>query len=159
MPEEIERKFLVVNENWRTQKAGVFYQQGYIHAQKNCSVRVRAVDGKGYLAVKGETHGSVRDEFEYEIPVEDANELLQNFCIKPLIKKKRYKIKYSGLVWEVDAFEGENKGLLIAEVELSNKNQRIKRPNWVGEEVTGNPKYYNVNLVKNPFLKWAKNKE
>ena len=76
-----------------------------------------------------------------------------------MIKKKRYKIKYSGLVWEVDEFEGENKGLLIAEVELSNKDQKIKMPDWVGEEVTGNPKYYNLNLVKNPFLKWAKNKD
>lgn len=159
MPKEIERKFLVVNESWRMQNEGVLYQQGYLYAEKSHSVRIRTANGRGFLAIKGETHGSFRDEFEYEIPFEDADKLLQNFCKKPLIEKKRYTIEYEGLIWEVDEFGGENNGLVVAEVELSNENQKVKMPDWVGKEVTGNPKYYNVNLVENPFAKWGKNKE
>lgn len=159
MAKEIERKFLINGKTWEKRDAGIFYRQGYLSTERNRSVRIRAGEGKGYLTIKGETHGSVRDEFEYEIPFEDANELLRNFCRKPLIEKRRYKIKYGGLTWEVDEFEGENKGLILAEVELTAEDQRIELPPWIGKEVTGDAKYYNVNLVKNPFSKWNKNKE
>ncbi len=159
MPKEIERKFLVTGEAWRKQNRGVFYRQGYLSAEKDCSVRIRIGGGKGYLTIKGETQGAVRDEFEYEIPFEDAEELLKNFCKKPLIEKRRYEVRFGGLNWEIDEFEGENKGLILAEVELKNENEEIDLPEWIGKEVTGDPKYYNVNLVKHPFLKWDKHKD
>lgn len=159
MPKEIERKFLVIGEDWRGKNAGIFYRQGYLSTQRDCSVRIRAGEGKGYLTIKGETHGAVRDEFEYEIPIEDANELLSKFCRHPLIEKKRYEIQHKGLGWEIDEFTGENEGLVVAEVELADENEKIDLPEWIGEEVTGDPKYYNVNLVKHPFSKWRKTKE
>jgi adenylate cyclase len=159
MAQEIERKFLVIGKNWRGQNRGIFYRQGYLTRERNCSIRVRAGGGKGYLTVKGETHGAVRDEFEYEIPVEDANELLGKYCQRPLIEKWRYEIEIGELTWEVDEFESENTGLILAEVELTFKDQEIELPDWIGEEVTGDARYYNVNLVENPFSKWNKTKE
>jgi CYTH domain-containing protein len=154
MAKEIECKFLVTGEEWREKSKGIFYRQGYLSTDVSSSVRIRTVAEKGYLTIKGKTHGAVREEFEYEIPVEDANRLLDNFCKKPLIVKRRYKINFGGLIWEVDEFEGENTGLTIAEVELENENEKIELPDWIGKEVTGDPKYYNVNLVRNPFSKW-----
>lgn len=160
MPREIERKFLVKGEEWRKGNAGISYRQGYLISELNCTVRIRTVgEEKGYLAIKGKTVGAVREEFEYEIPVEDANKLLDHFCTKPLIEKRRYKIPFRGLLWEVDEFEGENKGLVLAEVELREENEKIELPDWIGEEVTGDSKYYNVNLVTHPFCEWNKEKE
>ena len=159
MPKEIERKFLVIGEDWRKQITGIFYRQGYLFAEAKCTIRIRAGGGKGYLTIKGETHGAVRDEFEYEVPIKDANKLLAKFCNSPLIEKRRYKVKSGELVWEIDEFEGENKGLILAEAELTSEDQEIELPDWIGKEVTGDPKYYNVNLVKNPYSKWNKHKE
>jgi CYTH domain-containing protein len=159
MPKEIERKFLVTGEEWRDKNQGVFYRQGYLSTEKDCLVRIRTGGGKGYLTLKGETQGAVRDEFEYEIPFDDAQELLQNFCMHPLIEKRRYMINFGGLTWEIDEFESENEGLILAEVELTFEDEKIDFPDWIGKEVTGDPKYYNVNLVRNPFSKWNKYKE
>lgn len=152
MTEEIERKFLVKEGSWRDEK-GVEYRQGYLNSTKERVVRVRTVGDKGYLTVKGLTIGASRLEFEYEIPRRDADEMLE-ICEKPLIEKIRYKVKVGNLVWEIDVFGGENHGLIIAEVELESEDQQFIKPDWIGKEVTGNPRYFNSNLIKNPYTRW-----
>jgi CYTH domain-containing protein len=154
MGTEIERKFLVTENSWRSLAAGVKYRQGYLNSAKERTVRVRTIDDKGFLTIKGITTGASRAEYEYEIPVGDADALLDDLCEKPLIEKNRYKIDFEGFVWEVDEFFGENKGLIVAEVELESEDQAFEKPGWIGEEVTGDPKYFNSNLINNPYLKW-----
>jgi CYTH domain-containing protein len=112
------------------------------------------VGDQGYLTIKGPTVDYSRAEFEYPIPVEDALDMLSSLCQPPLIEKTRYRIELSGLIWEVDEFAGENQGLIIAEVELTDANQAIAFPNWIGAEVSDDPRYYNSNLIKHPFRKW-----
>jgi len=152
MAEEIERKFLVKKEIWRNQE-GRAYRQGYLNSAKERIVRVRTIDDKGYLTVKGLTVGATRLEFEYEIPRRDAEAML-DICEKPLIEKTRYTMAAGGFVWEVDVFGGENQGLIVAEVELESEDQAFPRPDWVGDEVTGDPRYFNSNLIKSPYTKW-----
>jgi CYTH domain-containing protein len=154
MPVEIERKFLVTGDGWRGAGAGTRYRQGYLSLQAGASVRVRASRDTAYLTIKGETSGVSRAEYEYPIPLAHADELLDTLCIKPVIEKTRYRIEHRGLVWDVDEFAGENAGLVIAEVELESEEQAIELPEWVGDEVTGDPRYYNVSLVTNPYSKW-----
>ena len=154
MGTEIERKFLVTENSWRSLAAGVKYRQGYLNSAKERTVRVRTIDDKGFLTIKGITTGASRAEYEYEIPVGDADALLDDLCEKPLIEKNRYKINFEGFVWEVDEFFGENQGLIVAEVELESEDQAFEKPGWIGEEVTGDPKYFNSNLINNPYLKW-----
>ncbi|KAF3884327.1 MULTISPECIES: CYTH domain-containing protein [Nostocales] len=154
MAREIERKFLVKGNSWRNQGTGSAYRQGYIATQKGATVRVRIVGERGYLTIKGPTVNYSRAEFEYSIPFEDAQEMLDTLCQRPLIEKIRYKVEWGGLIWEIDEFEGVNKGLILAEVELSDEKQQIELPVWIGEEVSDNPKYFNSNLVKDPFLQW-----
>ena len=151
---EIERKFLVKGNAWRELGLGKVYRQGYIHAEKSKTVRVRIIDTQGYLTIKGASIGTARQEFEYPIPLEDAQEMLDELCDTPLIEKKRYKIPFAGLVWEVDEFFGENQGLIMAEVELTDINQEITIPDWIGEEVSHDPRYFNSNLAKNPYRQW-----
>ncbi|MFC1858280.1 CYTH domain-containing protein [Thermodesulfobacteriota bacterium] len=150
---EIERKFLVKEGAWRNEK-GTDYRQGYLNSAKERTVRVRIIDVKGYLTVKGISRGAVRVEYEYEIPVAEAEAMLDDLCEKPLIEKMRYKIELKGLVWEVDEFFGENQGLLVAEVELESEDQTFVKPEWVGEEVTSDSKYFNANLIHHPYSKW-----
>jgi len=150
---EIERKFLVEEGVWRNVQ-GTKYRQGYLNSFKERTVRVRIIDDKGYLTVKGLSRGAVRVEYEYEIPGADAEAMLNDLCEKPLIEKMRYKIEFQGLLWEVDEFFGENQGLLIAEVELESEDQTFIKPEWVGEEVTDDPKYFNANLIHHPYSKW-----
>ncbi|MGD9181426.1 MAG: CYTH domain-containing protein [Desulfobacterales bacterium] len=152
MAKEIERKFLVKEGSWRNQK-GTRYRQGYLNSVKERVVRVRTIDDKGYLTVKGLTVGASRLEFEYEIPRQDADQLLE-ICEKPLIEKTRYNVVEGEFVWEIDEFFGENQGLIVAEVELESEDQEFPRPAWVGEEVTGDPRYFNSNLIKNPYKMW-----
>ncbi|RKY57711.1 MAG: adenylate cyclase [Candidatus Neomarinimicrobiota bacterium] len=151
---ETERKFLVIGDAWRKSAKGIKYRQGYLSSVKERVVRVRTIDDKGYLTIKGITTGATRMEFEYDIPTEDANRLLDEICEKPLIEKNRYVIKQGNLKWEVDEFFGENDGLILAEIELESENQQFTIPEWIGEEVTGDPRYYNSNLIKNPYRKW-----
>ena len=151
MSEEIERKFLVRVDDWRTRGVGMPYRQGYLSTTPERSVRVRLVRDKGYLTIKGITVGARRAEYEYEIPADEAGELLDNLCEHPLIEKTRYRIEYQGLTWEVDEFDGDNAGLIVAEVELEKEDQAVVLPDWIGEEVTGDPRYYNACLVSNPF--------
>jgi len=152
MAKEIERKFLIKNDAWRNVR-GIKYRQGYLSSVKERTVRVRTTEEKGYLTIKGIAVGATRMEFEYEIPRKDADRLLE-ICEQPLIEKNRYTIEYGGFVWEVDEFFGENSGLIIAEIELTSEDQEFPRPDWVGEEVTGDPRYFNSNLIKNPFTAW-----
>jgi len=153
MGTEIERKFLVKEGPWR-EAAAETYRQGYLSTVKEKTVRVRTINDKGYLTVKGITVGASRLEFEYEIPVADAGELLDNLCEKPLIEKQRYKLDHGGLTWEIDVFFGDNEGLIVAEVELQSEDQVFERPDWVADEVTSDPRYYNANLISNPYSKW-----
>ena len=155
MGKEIERKFLVKGDRWRSLGKGVLYRQGYIPTSGKQTVRVRIIGDTGYLTIKGATVGHSRLEFEYPIPLQDAQEMLENLCSHPLIEKKRYKIPQGDLIWEVDEFRGENEGLIIAEVELQTENQAITLPDWIDREVT-DPKYYNANLAKVPYSQWKK---
>jgi len=154
MGKEIEKKFLISGDAWRELGEGVLYRQGYLSTVKERTVRVRTIGKKGYLTIKGLTVGATRLEYEYEISVSDSNEMLDELCEKPIIEKNRYKIEFGGLIWEVDEFFGENEGLIYAEVELTSEDQEFEKPEWIGEEVTGDPRYFNSNLIKNPFTKW-----
>lgn len=155
MSKEIERKFLVNSDDWRALVDGHYYCQGYVPTQGKQTVRVRIIENQAYLTLKGPTVGISRSEFEYEIPAADAQTILAELCQKPFIEKYRYRIPDGEVVWEVDEFLGENRGLILAEVELTHAEQVINLPIWIGEEVTGDPRYYNSNLVKNPFQHWG----
>lgn len=154
MAKEIELKFLVEGDSWRSHDHGTRYRQGYLSTVKERTVRVRAAGEKGFITVKGINVGSVRSEYEYEIPLADANEILDQLCERPLIEKTRYRIPFDDLTWEVDEFDGENRGLITAEVELTDENQPVRLPEWAGPEVTADPRYFNSNLVAHPFSKW-----
>lgn len=153
MGREIERKFLVKGNSWRNGTAGLSVRQGYLSTVKERVVRIRTEGNKGYVTIKGITEFISRAEYEYEIPFGDAVEILDRLCARPLIEKTRYEIEFGGLVWEVDEFSGDNTGLVLAEVELSHAHQTVKQPPWIGEEVSGDPRYYNVNLVDHPYGK------
>lgn len=155
MPREIERKYLVVGEGWReTAGAGVSYRQGYLSLDPDRSVRVRLAGGKAFLTIKGRSEGAGRDEFEYSIPPEDAGHMLQQLCLQPVIEKKRFRLPAGSLTWEIDEFGGENQGLIVAEIEIPNDEHSIPKPDWVGREVTGDPRYYNLHLVGHPYSQW-----
>ncbi len=156
MAQEIEKKFLIKNDSWRSLGTGKEYCQGYLSSEKGRTVRIRTIGDRGILTIKGASEGDSRLEFEYDIPLEDAKEMLEKLCQKPLIKKTRYKIPYAQFIWEVDEFEGENKGLIFAEIELQFSGQPFEIPEWIGEEVTGDQRYYNANLVNNPYSSWNK---
>jgi adenylate cyclase len=154
MAKEIEKKFLVKGDQWRDHAEGTIYRQGYLSTEKERVVRVRTIGNTGYLTIKGITVGASRLEYEYEISVSDSNEMLDQLCLKPLIEKKRYKLEYANLLWEIDEFFGDNQGLIIAEVELEEEDQKISLPPWIGEEVTSDPRYFNSNLTKLPYTQW-----
>lgn len=154
MGQEIERKFLVKGNSWRT-GPGMRIRQGYLRNEISGVVRVRTKGKRGYLTIKGSTTGITRLEFEYEIPFEDADQILDTLCVKPLIEKIRYEVHEGGFIWEIDEFEGENAGLVVAEIELQEEDQGFPYPEWLGREVTDEPRYQNSNLVKYPYWKWG----
>ena len=151
---EIEKKFLLSGEQWRELASGTSYRQGYLNSAKERTVRVRTIAERGYLTIKGISVGATRSEYEYEIPQADADKLLDDLCEKPLIEKNRYKIEHGGFTWEVDEFFGENEGLVVAEIELDSEDQSFEKPAWIGEEVTGDPRYFNSSLIKTPYSQW-----
>jgi len=151
---EIERKFLVANDGWKKDAVGVPYRQGYLSTYPDATVRVRLAGDKGYLTIKGKTVGLARAEFEYPIPQEDSVEMLDRLCQKPLIEKTRYRVSFGGRVWEVDEFFGENAGLVMAEVELDDADAEVALPPWAGREVSGDSRYQNSNLARNPYKNW-----
>lgn len=154
MGKEIERKFLIKGDAWRAMAQGTHYRQGYLNSIKERTVRVRTVGDKAFLTIKGITVGATRAEYEYEIPFTDCNFLLDNLAEKPIIDKKRYKIPQGKFTWEVDEFFGDNQGLIVAEIELESEDEAFAKPDWIGDEVTGDPRYFNSNLIKHPFTKW-----
>ena len=154
MAQEIERKFLITGEAWRELANGTTYRQGYLSTVKERTVRVRTIDDKGFLTIKGITVGATRAEYEYEIPASDANEMLDDLCEQPIIEKNRFKVPLDGLIWEIDEFDGVNAGLIVAEVELESENQEFTKPEWIGEEVSNDPRYFNSNLIANPYTTW-----
>lgn len=151
---EIERKFLVNRKLLEPHlNEGTFYEQGYLPRKNSATVRVRIAGSTGFITIKGRVEGISRSEFEYEIPQEDAREMLDLFC-KATIIKKRYLIPHGVHTFEVDIFEGENSGLIVAEVELSSESEVVELPEWISEEVTGDVRYYNSQLLKNPISSW-----
>ncbi len=155
MSEEIERKFLIINDNWKKLPLkSSDYIQGYLSTNEKCSIRVRIAGDNATLNVKSATLGIYRSEYDYPIPLEDAREMLDKLCIHPLIEKTRYKIYLDKHTWEIDVFSGENDGLIVAEVELESVDEDFVKPDWVGEEVSDDPRYYNVCLVENPYKNW-----
>jgi adenylate cyclase len=151
---EIERKFLVINDSWRKNTTRKYYKQGYLSRHPERTIRIRIAEEKAFLTVKGKTVGATRAEFEYIIPIGEAQMMLDNLCEKPLIEKYRYTLVHQGFVWEVDEFLGENEGLTIAEIELPSEDTPFDLPMWVGEDVTHDARYYNSNLSENPYQQW-----
>jgi len=150
---EIERKFLVEGNDWRN-KPGTLFRQGYLNRDKERTVRVRIAGEQAYLTIKGISIGASRAEFEYEIPVTDAEQLLL-LCDGPLIEKTRYLVPHAGMVWEVDEFHGANHGLVVAEIELQSEDQQFDKPSWAGQEVTDDKRYFNSSLAGYPYNTWV----
>ena len=153
MGKEIERKFLVVGNQFKKLAKGIFYRQGFLCLENDNTVRIRIIEKNAFLTIKSKTRGISRLEFEYEIPFDEANEMLEKLCGKQ-IEKLRYTIELKGFMWEIDEFLGENKGLVIAEIELESEDQFFKKPSWIGEEVSKDLRFYNSQLVKNPYKNW-----
>ena len=154
MAQEIERKFRVANDDWRAMAtSSSSLKQGYLSSSAEATVRVRLEDNLGTLTIKSKTKGITRNEFEYAIPAQEAKELLM-LCKGPLIEKIRYRILQENHTWEIDVFEGDNDGLIIAEIELTSDEDYFAKPQWLGEEVSGDSRYYNSNLATHPYVNW-----
>lgn len=160
MAAEHERKFVLTDDGWRQQAlSSVSIIQGYMQQQENCSVRVRVCsDASGSshctINIKSVTIGVSRHEFEYDIPEEDARQMLELLCAKPLLSKTRHYLDYQGQRWEIDEFSGENQGLVVAELELEEPRQQFAKPPWLGKEVSDDPRYYNTCLQMRPYNTW-----
>lgn len=157
MPVEIERKFLLRGDGWRQAAHDAQrLRQGYLNNEARCSVRVRTSAERGWLNIKSATVGAQRQEFEYEIPLAEANQMLDTLSLKPLIEKTRHFVNVGPHVWEIDEFEGDNAGLVVAEIELDHPDEAFAKPDWVGEEITHDVRYYNTSLSRHPFKDWAR---
>jgi len=155
MAKEIERKFLVKNDSYKESAQKNLIKQGYISTDIDKIVRVRISGEKAYLTIKGKNIGITRSEFEYEIQIDDAENMLENICQKPIVEKIRYKLEYEGHTWEIDEFFGDNEGLKLAEIELKSEDEAFKKPEWLGIEVSDDVRYYNANLIKSPYKEWG----
>jgi adenylate cyclase len=155
MGTEIERKFLVDHEKWATieKPLGELYRQGYILSEEKRTVRIRVTANTAYITLKGAAKGISHSEYEYIIPVNEGNEILNEFAIS-LIEKTRYKINYAGKIWEVDVFAGDNNGLIVAEIELSHEDEKFEKPDWAGKEVSHDHRYSNSSLAVYSYTKW-----
>jgi adenylate cyclase len=159
MAVEIERKFRLSSDHWRAAvKSSAYLRQGYLANTQRCSVRVRLADGgaaaQGWLSVKAMTPGMTRSEYEADVPAQDAREMLEQLCEGAVIEKWRHIVQYAGRKWEIDEFLGENAGLIVAEIELESEQAEFRRPDWLGEEVTHDVRYYNFQLAQHPFCRW-----
>jgi adenylate cyclase len=154
MAQEIERKFLIRDPGIVDSLAGERLTQGYLSHDKNATVRVRIAGTTGWLTIKGKTVGATRSEFEYPVPQEDARQMLDELCGAGVIDKTRYRLPQGELCWEIDVFHGDNDGLIVAEIELPSEDTAFDKPEWLGEEVTGDPRYYNSALSTNPYTQW-----
>jgi adenylate cyclase len=155
MGTEIERKFLLKSDAWRSQAEGKLYRQGYVFKSTGVTVRIRIVGTQGYITLKGKVEHFARPEFEYEIPVDDAQTMLDLWCHPRIVEKIRYRISFGNLVWEVDEFQGFNQGLVLAELELDSADRVFELPDWVGQEVSGQERYYNSSLAVYPYSQWT----
>lgn len=154
MAKEIERKFLVNGSSWKDSASSQYIVQAYLNSAKERCVRLRITGDLAFITIKGLTRGVERVEFEYEIPIEDARKIL-SLCEQPIIEKTRYRLDAGGgLTWEIDEFHGVNEGLVVAEIELPDPETHFERPNWLGKEVSDDPKYFNSNLIAKPFSQW-----
>jgi adenylate cyclase len=155
MPVEIERKFLVTDDSWKAAvESQAVMKQGYLATTENVSIRVRVAKGRAHLNIKSATLGISRSEYEYEIPLQDGEVMLQSLASGSVIDKVRHYLRVGQHLWELDVFHGDNAGLVVAEVELNSEDEEFEMPDWVGDEVSGDPKYYNASLVRHPFCKW-----
>lgn len=155
MATEIEHKFLLRDDRWRSQvERSTRMRQGYLTSDARCSVRVRIADGQGFLNLKSGALGIQRSEYEYPIPLAEAEEILDMLCEKPLLEKTRHFLWFGEHLWEIDEFEGDNAGLIVAEVELSQSDELFARPDWLGEEVSHDIRYYNSQLARHPYQTW-----
>jgi adenylate cyclase len=152
---EIEKKFLLRDDSWQELGQGYRFRQGYLTSSEGGTVRIRTCRNTAWITVKGPTDNGVRREYEYEIPVADALQMLKELCIPPIIEKIRYTFTLDSFVWEIDKFLGENEGLVVAEIELDSPDQPFPKPSWLGKEVTDRPRYYNASLVHYPFSAWT----
>ena len=157
MGKEIERKYLVNMALWQPKSGGIHFKQGYLSAQKERVVRVRIEGDHAKLTIKGVNVGVTRSEFEYNIPLEDAQILLDELCEQPLIDKHRHKEVHYGKTWEIDVFHGLNAGLVVAEIELQTEDEAVTLPDWIVREVSSDPRYFNSNLLRAPFSTWGPN--
>ena len=153
---EIEHKYLVETSLWRPAGPGTLYRQGYLSSVKERVARVRIADELGFVTIKGESRQLTRLEFEYPIPLADAVAMLDQLCERPIIEKTRHREVFAERTWEIDVFHGDNEGLLIAEVEVASVSDRVVLPAWAGAEVSDDPRYFNNNLIKNPYKNWRK---
>ncbi|RFZ85440.1 CYTH domain-containing protein [Mucilaginibacter terrenus] len=153
---EIERKFLVDHAKWQaiSKPEGRLFKQGYILSDDHRVVRIRVTDTVAYLTLKGSTTGITRSEYEYEIPIADGNEILNDLTVSK-IEKTRYEIEVGGNTWEVDVFTGDNAGLIVAEIELNSEDQQFEKPDWVLQEVSTDNRYHNSNLAVTPYKNWG----
>lgn len=151
---EIERKFLIDINKVDTLKNGCQIKQGYIQTIDHTSVRVRIRDKEAFLTIKSKNTGISKLEFEYAIPMQDAQDMLNNLCQTSFIDKTRYLLKHEGHLWEIDIFEGSNKGLVVAEIELESEDEVFTLPDWVTKEVTDDTRYFNSNLIEHPYSNW-----
>lgn len=157
MKQEIERKFLVINDTWKTPDiAGIAYKQAYLSNNPDRVVRIRVAGDKGFITIKGKPapESISRPEYEYEIPLKDAEYMYENLCEPGKIEKVRYLYEFKGHTWEIDEFHGENEGLIVAEIELETENESFEKPDWAGEDVSLDFKYSNGNLSKKPYKSW-----
>ena len=158
MPKEIERKFLLKNDSWRGSAVSrSLLRQGYARLAQDprLTLRIRLADDQAYLTLKGPVSGCSRSEFEYPIPPQDAEAVMDEFCGSGRVEKYRCRVPFGGLVWEVDEFLGDNAGLVLAEIELSSPEERFEIPDWLGREVTGEIRFYNSRLPDYPYCKWT----
>ncbi len=155
MATEIERKFLVLNDDWRAiVESNMQIVQAYLATNEFSSTRIRIQNDKANINIKSATLGISRTEFEYAIPVDDAQLMIDELCVKPAIEKTRYIVKHMQHTWEIDVFSGDNEGLIVAEIELSSPDEAFEKPSWLGEEVSHDKRYYNVCLIENPYKTW-----
>ncbi|MBK0380976.1 CYTH domain-containing protein [Mucilaginibacter segetis] len=157
MATEIERKFLVDHKKWDLFKKppGELYKQGYLLNDEKCTIRIRLTESSGFITLKGGTTGISRSEFEYAVPLQDANQILDELALSS-VEKIRYPVNYKGKLWEVDVFKGENKGLIVAEIELQDENEYFELPEWVTKEVSNDMRFTNASLSVSPYKYWEK---
>jgi len=155
MATEIERKYLLLSDDWKKAVRDCrIIQQGYFESTGKASIRVRISGDEANINIKSATLDIVRKEFEIPVPFEDAREMIANLCQQPVIKKTRHYVPFGDHLWEIDVFAGDNEGLVVAEIELSSIDEEFDKPEWLGEEVSDDKRYYNVCLVQNPFKNW-----